>query len=390
MRRMSLLAVAVLGLLLAGCGKKAGEQAGEESPAQPTQPKAADKGTLRIEPEMLRDLKVTTAKVESRPGGEGTMLLGELRVNENAYAEIGTPTAARVVSLHVGSAEPVRSGQALATLQSTEVGKARSELITASARAELGRTVVERKRRLASERIVSERELQEAEANYASAQAEVRAARAALRALGGTDEASDSSQFVLRSPVSGMVLERNAMRGEMADPSKVLFRVGDLSTLWLTVQAFERDAIRIKRGSPVRISFAALPGQTFPGKVALVGRQVSPDSRTVPVRIEVNNRDGVLRPGMSATAWITPGGESEILTIPTAAMQRVEEDWVVFVPKASDTFEIRRVGRGRDLGGEIEVLSGVKAGETVVVDGSFLLKAEAEKAHGEGEHHEHD
>jgi len=352
-----------------------------------------EKGVLRIEPEMLRDLKLTTAPVEQRPGGEGSILLGELRVNENSYAQVGAPVASRIVALHAALGQTINVGQPLATLQSTELGKARSELITANARLELARQVLERKQRLASEHIVSQRELQEAEANVSSAKADVRAAGATLQALGvslDSDETTDSSQYALRSPVRGVVLDRQAVKGQLAEPAQPLFRIGDLSILWLTVQAFERDAVRIKSGSPVRITFAALPGRTFTGKVALVGKEVNSQSRTILVRVDVKNPEGLLRPGMSATAWITPASDSRlILTVPAAALQRIEEAWVLFVPQSQERFEIRRVGRGRDLGGEVELLSGVKAGETVVIDGSFLLKAEADKSRSEGEEHEH-
>jgi cobalt-zinc-cadmium efflux system membrane fusion protein len=176
----------------------------------------------------------------------------------------------------------------------------------------------------------------------------------------------------------------------MADPMQPLFRVADLSRLWLTVHAFERDAVRLKLGSPARITFAALPGQTFGGNVSVVGKQVDVDSRTVAVRIEVVNTRQLLRPGMSATAFVPLGRATEkVIAIPTAALQRIENDWVVFIPTSQDTFEIRPVGRGRDLGNEIEIVSGLRLGERVVVEGSFLLKAEAEKLRGEGKEHEH-
>ena len=80
-----------------------------------------------------------------------------------------------------------------------------------------------------------------------------------------------------------------------------------LSNLWLVVQAFERDAVRLKLGPPVRITFAAVPGRTFSEKVRLIGKQVNPQSRTIPVRVDVPNEGGLLRPGMSANAWVTPG-----------------------------------------------------------------------------------
>jgi membrane fusion protein, heavy metal efflux system len=387
--------VTTLMLVLSGC-KGQQEQTSapnnEQTPGTGMRPKPAQ-GLLRIEGEMLRDLKITTAPVEQRPGGEGIVLLGELHVNENAYAEIGSPIAARVIALLASPGQQISSGQALITLQSPEVGKARSELITADVKLQLARQALERKRRLSGERIVSQREVQEAEAAAAAMEADVRAARSELRALGASidpDDKSDSSQFSVRSPISGLVLERTAVRGQLADPAQPLFRVGDLSNLWLVVQAFERDAVRLKLGLPVRITFAALPGRNFSGKVRLIGKQVNPQSRTIPVRVDVPNQGGLLRPGMSANAWVTPGADaSKILAVPAAAMQRTAGDWVTFIPHSEDTFEIRHVGRGRDLGGEIEVVSGLKPGETVVVDGSFLLKAEADKARGEGEEHEH-
>jgi cobalt-zinc-cadmium efflux system membrane fusion protein len=174
----------------------------------------------------------------------------------------------------------------------------------------------------------------------------------------------------------------------MLDPATPAFRIADLATLWLTVHAFERDAVRIEKGVVARLAFPALPGQDFRGTVAVVGRHVERDSRTVPVRIDVRNTGNVLRPGMSATAALVVGGSGHpILTVPVAAVHRVRNEWCVFLPKDASTFEIRRIGRGRDLAGEVEVLSGLRAGETIVVDGAFLLKAQAER--GEGGHDAH-
>jgi len=381
-----------LGLFLTGCNKS-GDGKNEPKPTE----KAAGENiasssahSLRIRPEMLRDIRVTTAPVEVRAGGEGVQLLGELKVNEGRYAEVGTPIASRVVSVLAAPGQIVRKGQPLAMLQSVEIGKARAESITAQTRLDLAKKTLERKRSLAAENIVPAREVQEAEANVATAEAEVRAARAGLRALGASDESSDSSELILRSPVDGTVIERNAMQGQMADPAQPLFRIGDLSQLWLVVHAFERDAVRLTPGTTARVSFSALPGRAFTGNVALVGKQVDASSRTIPVRIVVANSEQLLRPGMSATAWVPVGKSSEkMVTVPVAALQRIENEWLVFLPTGQDSFEIRPVGRGRDLGTEIEIVSGLKPGERVVIEGAFLLKAEAEKARGEGSEHEH-
>jgi cobalt-zinc-cadmium efflux system membrane fusion protein len=236
---------------------------------------------------------------------------------------------------------------------------------------------------LNAEQIVPTREVQEAENEVIAAEAQVRGAQASLQALGAPDQAAEgasASTLVLRSPVAGVVLERTLALGQTADPLKPLFRIGDLSTLWLTVHAFERDAVRLAAGASARITFAAIPGRTF-------GQSVDPDSRTVAVRIDLANRDGVLRPGMSATAWLPVGDQGTLLAVPAAAVQRVRDRWCVFIPKDDRTFEIRPVGRGRDFAGEVEIVSGVREGDPIVVDGAFLLKAETERSAAEGGEH---
>jgi cobalt-zinc-cadmium efflux system membrane fusion protein len=379
-----------------GCGRRSEETATPPSTtansAEPDTHKE-DANTVEVDEGMLRDLRITTRGVESRAGGELVMLLGELAVDQRAYAEVGTPVAARITRVRVNAGDLVRSGQTLAELTSPELGRERAEYLSAGARLKLAEAALERKRGLAAEKIVPLREVQEAESAAGEARAALRASRAAMTAFGVEPPANDgdgatSSAFVLRSPVAGTVIERTAVVGQMVDPAVPAFRIGNLATLWLTVHAFERDAVRIQQGVGARLSFPALPGQDFEGTVTMVGRQVERESRTVPVRIDVENTRDLLRPGMSGTATLPVGTTgASILTVPVAAVQRVRNEWCVFVPKDANHFEIRRIGRGRDLGSEVEVLSGLRAGEDIVVDGAFLLKAQAEKREADHDAH---
>lgn len=396
--RRGLAAFLLAELALLGCRRqtaKPEQQARSEPAAAAAREVVSSPDVLRIDPGMMRDLRITTAEAESRPGGEGVNLLGEVTANEDAYAEVGSAVASRVVRALAAPGDSVRRGQALVELQSLDVGRARADYLSARARAELARASVSRKRELAG-RVVPLREVQEAEAAARAAEADLQAAIASLRALGVSEGELDSrgtsdARLVLRSPISGTVIERNVLAGQMTDPSRPLFRIGDLSRLWLTVHAYERDAVRVRTGSTARVTFPALPGRFFTGAVTLVGRQVDGVSRTIPVRVEIANTSGVLRPGMSAAAWVRLGDDAggTVVAVPAASLQRLQDDWRVFLPKEEGTFEVRTVGRGRDLGGEVEILSGLRPRERVVVDGAFLLKAEAEKARGGGEHHDH-
>lgn len=345
----------------------------------------AEPELIKIAPDMLRDLRVTTGKAVARAAGETVAALGELHVNEDAYAEVAAPVSARVRKLRARPGDSVAVGQILAELDSPELGEARAGLAAATLRLDAVRKATDRKRALAADRLITERELLEAEAQLADAQGASDTAGQALRRYSG---AAGDTQLSLRSPIAGTVIERSIVVGQLADPSRTLFRIGDLSTLWLIAHVFERDAVRVQVNRRATASFAALPGKASEAIVQSIGREVDRASRTIAIRLDVANRDGVLRPGMSATASIPLGevGDAQVLVVPATAVQRVGSAWAVFIPHGDAAFEARPIGRGRDLSGEVEVLSGLAAGDAVVVDGAFLLKAEADKARGGAEH----
>lgn len=391
-----LLLLAVLGMAagIATCKNRQAEKSEHHDehgghPEGPAEHHDAADNAVHIDRGMLRDLRVTTAPAESRPAGDTFTVLGELRVNEEAYAEVGSPIPARVSKVMAAPGDTVTAGQPLVELESADVGRARAAVNTARARLDLARQTVERRRGLAADQIVPQRELQASEAELAQAEAEHRAAQEALTAFGAAR--GGGAKFILTSPVAGTVIDRTALRGRLSDSEHPLFIVGDLRRLWLIVHAFERDALRMRTSTTARVTFPALPGQSFSGTITRIGSRVDPTSRTIDVRIEVDNPSGVLRPGMSASASVPIGDSNEtVVAVPMEAIQRHPQGWCVFIPGEEEGhFEMRTVGRGRDLGGEVEIISGLRAGERVVVEGAFLLKAEADKARGGGEDEHH-
>lgn len=340
---------------------------------------------IRIAKDMLRDLRVTTGRAQARAAGETVSALGELHVNEDAYAEVASPVTARVVKILVKPGDPVTEGQVLAQLSSPELAESRAGIEAARARLDVAKAAAERKRQLAAERLIPEREKLEAEAALAEAQAAYTVAASGMRKYAG---ASGDAMLAIRAPIAGTVIDRTVLMGQLADPAKTLFRIGDLSTLWLIAHVFERDAVRVQVGAKATASLAALPGATSEAVIRTIGREVDAASRTIAIRLDVPNPDGTLRPGMSATASIPLGepGGAPVVVVPAAAVQRVGASWAVFLPRGNDTFEVRAIGRGRDLAGDVEVLSGLVPGDTLVIDGAFLLKAEADKARGGGGH----
>lgn len=382
-----------LALVAHGCGREPAASDTAPRPPAVVETHAEEENAIHLSEDMVRDLRISTAAVVERPGAGEVTALGEVVADQTRYAEVAPSTSGQIVRVLVETNAGVGRGTPLAQLRSTDLGRARADLLSAEARRDLARQTLDRKRTLASERIVALREVQEAEAAFRAADAEVRAATASMQALGVSGDdvppGEDGSLFYVRSPIAGRVLDRHAVLGQYAEPASPLFTIADLSRVWIVAQVFERDAVNVSLGSTAHVTVAALPGEEFDGSVALVGRQVDPGSRTVPIRIALAN-PGALRPGMSANARLEVMGQSRtILAVPAAALQRVGERWLAFVPRAQYEYEMRPVGRGRDLGNDVEVVSGLEAGETVVVEGAFLLKAEAEKRAGGGDEHGH-
>jgi membrane fusion protein, heavy metal efflux system len=354
---------------------------------------AEQANTIHLSAEMLRDVRLTTTVVAQREGRQEVSVLGAVTADQDRYAEAAPPTSGQVVRILVDLDAVVSAGMPLAQLRSTDLGRARAALLAAEARRDLARQTLERKRSLAADRIVAPREVQEAEATAKAADAEARAAATGLNALGvnepdaGPDE---SSLFFVRAPLAGRVVARTAVLGRHADTGDALFTIANLDRVWVVVQAFERDAVNVPSGSVAHVTLAALPGREYDGRVTHIGRTVEPGSRTVPVRISLSNPQGVFRPGMSASVRLeTGGGAQTIIAIPAASLQRVGDRWLVFVVRNEHEYEMRPVGRGRDLGTEVEIVSGLEPGEPIVVDGAFVLKAEAEKRSGGGDAHGH-
>ncbi|MPZ18021.1 MAG: efflux RND transporter periplasmic adaptor subunit [Luteitalea sp.] len=395
--RLSTILVALVIASACGSPSRMNEQGTESERSAPEDERAhtedvGEEPVLRLRADALRDLRLTTTAVESRSGRQQVDALGELQANQEAYAELHAPLSGRVVKLLATPGDRVRTGAGLAVIQSSELGRARAAYLSAMARLTLARQNRERKRGLAAQRIVPARDVQQADAEAAAADAEVRASRATLSALGvpTNEERHDTSHFTLRSPVSGVVLSRSVLLGQIADVTSPAFTIADLATLWLTVHVFERDALRVDVRAPARVRFPALPGRGFEGRVTFIGREVDASSGTIPIRVVLENAGESLRPGMSGSAELQlDAGTLTISSVPTAAVQRLGDAWVCFVPRDDGAFEIRKVGRGRDLSGEVEILSGLRPDERVVVQGAFVLKAEAEKMSGTADPHNH-
>ena len=190
----------------------------------------------------------------------------------------------------------------------------------------------------------------------------------------------------LKAPIDGVIIERKATTGELVDKARVIYTISDPTQLWVIADVKERDIAAVKVGQDAAFTVLAYPQDKFPGKVILLGNEVEPASRTLEVRIAVDNADGRLKSGMFADVGITTTVLENVLLIPDSALQTDGDDQIAFVALDDNRFEKRLLKLGEEQEGRVQVLDGVKAGEKIVTEGSFILKSEMLK----GEMGDHD
>lgn len=368
--------LAVAWALLAGGSSDAGEGETAEEHAEQDSVVTLDSAAVR-----LAGIQLFTAM----PASNDTLVAnGTITYDANHVATVSSRAEARVLAVRADLGQRVSVGTVLALLESSEVGETRGDLERARANMDVARRNYEREQRLFAQSITSQKDLLEAEGAFRLARADYNSALARLRAVGAG--AGAGATFGLASPISGVVVERNAGPGQVVGPSTNLFVVADLRHVWITVDVYEADLPRVRQGAAVVVSPAALEGQTFPGRVTYAGGVVDPASRTFKVRVELDNPGQRLRPGMFAQVRITTPAAVPVAgappSVPEIAVQELNGKQVIFVARgATGRFVAREVTLGpRSASGFVAVTSGIKPGEQVVARGAFQLKAEMLKA----------
>lgn len=318
-------------------------------------------------------------------------LPGQLVPNEDRTARLGAPAQGRVITLHVRPGDRVSQGQTLVTLQSeagssaaADHAKASAELAARRAAAAYARTARERADRLLAIKAGSRQEAERAAvddqaAQAAVVQAETEVARAASRMtqLGAT---SVSGNILVRSPLGGVVLSRDVSPGAVVDAGAPLVTVSDPASLWLEVSAGAGVAAAVRTGTRVQFVVPAFPADTFNATVQSIGGALDSDTRMIPLRARVLNNDGRLRAAMFATTWVASGERRDAVVVPDSAVQLLDNRTVVFIAQPDGSggarLERRDVEIGETVSGQTQIVSGMRAGDVVVIAGAFAVKSE--------------
>lgn len=285
------------------------------------------------------------------------------------------PGVVRAVRADVGA--QLRAGDALALIESADVGAEQSRLQAARSRLEVAEANVERVEALHAEGITAKRAVLTARREREEARADVRAAQGALGMVGAG--ADGPGRYTLTSPIAGVVTQRNVTIGRLVDREDLLFEIVDPSTMWLDLDVPESDLPLVAAGQSATVTLDGVPGRELTGVLSYVAPAIDRQTRTAVARIPMKNDDGLLRANQFGRARIAVSDPRLALLVPRAAVQRARGVSLVFVRVAEDAYEARRVSVGPASGELVSVSGRLAAGEDVVTEGSFLLKTETLK-----------
>ena len=309
---------------------------------------------VKVEAAALRDL--------SRP----VRAVGRVEIDERRMFAVSPKFEGWIERLHVNvTGQPVGKGQPLFEVYSPELVSAQREYqVAAQGMAKLGGATPE-------------------------AQASIRqVADAALARLRNWDISAEQIEQLqaggeprrtlsFRSPVAGIVMEKKALQGARFMPGEALYQIADIAGVWVLADVYERDIAQVKAGQSVAVSIDAYPGQMFAGKVSYVYPTVNAQTRTVPVRVELANPGGLLRPAMYANVDLKVGAGGTAVTVPISAVIDSGAKQRIIVQKEEGRFEPREVKLGVRGDDYVAVIDGVKEGELVVVSANFLIDSES-------------
>ena len=365
----------VLALCLSFGGRLFGrhEVPAAEAPSPP--------GTFRATAQQLKTLTVESVALHAFVSEELTE--GKIAVNADRATPLFSPYSGRVLKVIAGLGDTVKQGAPLATIEASEFVQVQNDLNTASAQVKLARTNETRKHALYDAKGGSLQDWQQAQSDLTAATTAYAAVRNRLRILGKSEAeiaALESAQTIdpvatLSAPISGVVVDRQVGPGQylQAGSGTPVYTIADPSNVWLLANVRETDAGLVHLGQAVEVHVLAYPNRPFKARVTYVAAELDPITHRLPVRAEIDNRDGALKPEMFATFRILTGDAAEAPAVPEGAVVYEGNAAHVWVVAGEGLLAYRAIRTGRSNDGLVEVLDGLKPGEQVVTKGGLFI-----------------
>ena len=337
----------------------------------------------------LTEAQIAMAAIRTEAAGPAaidttTRFPGEIAFNADRTAHVVPRLDGVVRQVKVNLGQPVRKGQLLASISSTELADLRAQWQTAKQRLELSTATYEREKRLWQERVAAQQDYEQARAARQEAQIALRNAEQKLAAIGVAAQAQDSSLLEVRAPFDGVVIEKHVVLGEALTGNASIFTIADLGTVWAEFVVAPKDLQYVRVGEHARISSSAFDEVTQ-GQVSYVGALLGQQTRTATARVTLKNPDAAWRPGLFVSVDVVVDGAQAAVTVAPDAIQSIENQDVVFIAVPGG-FVAQPVRLGRRSADRVEIVEGITAGVQYVSANAFVLKAELGKSSAEHAH----
>ncbi len=373
-------------------GHHEGEEHGGEKEGHEGHDEHGEEGMVKMTAEAQKQNGVAVAAAGKQRLAGAISATGKVEANADRIAHVSPRISGKIVSVRASLGDGVAAGQTLATLDSIELGEALNRYRQSKTRLALAQSSMDRIKALVEKKIAARKDILQAETDYQMATTELHTdeERLSLYGVAPSDIKNANHRKPLlpvRSPIGGIITEKHAIVGELADPSTSLYTVADLSSVWVMVDINEKDLAKVHRGQSAAVTVSAFPELKLNGRITYIADLVDEATRTVKARVEVANPGRKLKPEMFATVELTLAADAPpVLAVPEDAVQDLDGKKVVFVAEGSDEFAARPVQTGRTAGGLVEIVSGLTEGESYAVKGSFILKSELKKGEMTDEH----
>lgn len=338
----------------------------DEAPADRTKVRFRTKDTARL-------AGIETVAAVERQGPVSIAAVARIAYDAGRVARVNPRADGVVRTLHADVGSRVRKGTPLIEIESATVGAEQSKLHAARAHVAAAESAYGRASHLFEAEIVPAKDVEIARQEMEAARAEEATAAQVLRVVGASGE---GGTYTLVAPIGGVVTRRESSIGAQVDTEDLLFEIVDPTTMWAEIDIPAADLAAVRAGQQVVLVIDGIEGREFTGTIDYIAPSIDPRTRTALARARLANPDGVLRANMYGRARILVGEDRQGVAVPRGAVQRAKGVPVVFVQLAVDLYETRRVRLGPPSGGLVEVAQGVRPGEQVVTQGSFLLKTE--------------
>lgn len=330
-------------------------------------------GEIRLNAEALARAGISTGVIERRALGGGTAIPGEVEFEPSSLAHVGPLVPGRFIRVAVALGDPVKRGQLLGVIASSDVSAARARLGQSRARLAAAQAAVKRQQQLASEGIGAQRSLIEAEAQVGEIEADLEGLRRQLAVFGS----GNAGELQLIAPIDGVIVDLHATLGETAGADQAVFTITDPTKVWVrgNVPELELDRVTVNTAAVVRLH--AYPDLALAGTITYVAPSLDEKTRSLPIRVTLEATDPRLRSGLFGSIELIGGARDErVLVVPIDAVATIDGQQVVFVPgDEPGSFRAQAVQLGRRAGGLYEVREGLSEGAVVALSGAFTLKS---------------